>query len=202
MARQRTNLGKSGTDPSAARRRWWGERDAHLRQIHAFSFVVPSRLKRSTTQRPANLRFAQHLPASRLVRLLLLLAAPAYATLQVSQGSGLGRAIGFALILAAVIFVASTLRLTVSNSGISFDIAGLRQVSSFAFVPLYAIRDARLGSAPREWPKARLRGGWWPGRRRVSVLHLDESGAPRAFQVWVADPQTFGLAVLGREMSD
>ncbi len=202
MAQQRTKPGSSGADPSGARRRWFGESDAHLRQINSYSFVVPSRLKRSATKLPAPLRYAQHVPASRLVRLLLLVAAPAYAALQISQGSGASRAIGFALLLATVIFAASTFRLTVGSHGISFDIAGIRQVSSFGFVPLYAVRDARGGTAPADWPKARLKGGWWPGRRRVSVLHVDEAGAPRAFQVWVSDPEAFSVAVSGRELSD
>lgn len=189
-------------DPGGGSRRWSTQRDAHLRQIQAFSFLVPSRLKRSTTQMPAALRYAEHLPASRTVRLLLAVAAPAYGALQLSQGTQTRTAILFATVLTAVIFAASTFRLAVGNHGISFDIAGLRHVSSFGFVPLYAVRQAELGGPPADWPKAPLKGGWWPGRRRVSVLHVDETGAPQAFGVWVSDPEAFGTAVLGRPMSE
>lgn len=133
---------------------------------------------------------------------MLLVAAPAYAALQLSQGTKVGTAIALAATLAAVILAASTLRLTVGNDGLSFDIAGLRQVSSFGFIPLYAVREAMLGKAPADWPKPKLKGGWWPGRRRVSVLHLDDAGTPRTFQVWVGDPEAFGTAVLGRPMSE
>lgn len=150
---------------------------------------------------PAALRFAQHLPASRTVRVLLLLAAPAYAAVQLAQGAGTGRAVAFALVLGVVIFAVSTYRVTVSSHGISFDIAGLRQVSSFGFVPLHAVRDVRLGRSPEDWPKARLKGGWWPRRRRVNVLHFDQEATPRAFHVWVGNPEAFGRA-LGRPFSD
>ncbi|MDQ3576014.1 MAG: hypothetical protein M3443_00065 [Actinomycetota bacterium] len=129
------------------------------------------------------------------------MAAPAYAGLQLGQGATVARALGFAVLLAVVIFAVSTYRVTVSNSGISFDIAGLRQVSSFGFVPLFAVREVRHG-VPGDWPKARLKGGWWPGRRRVSVLYLHEDAMVHAFQVWVGDPEAFGTALLGRPMSD
>lgn len=151
---------------------------------------------------PAPLRYAEHLPASRTVRVLLGLAVPAYVGLQLSQEVAVGRAVLFAALLALIIFAVSTYRLTIGNAGISFDIPGLRQVSSFGFVPLYAIRAARAGRAPDDWPKARLKGGWWPGRHRVSALHIDDAGAAQAFCVWVSDPEAFGAALLGRPMSD
>lgn len=202
MARARSTPGSGSVDPGGARRRWSTQREAHLRQIHAFSFLVPSRPKRSATKMPAPLRFAQHLPASRTVRLLLVVAAPAYLGLQLSQGTETGIAIGFAAALAAVIFAASTFRMSVGNHGISFDISGLRQVASFGFVPLYAVREAKLGRPSPDWPRAPVKGGWWPRRRRVSVLHINESGEPQAFQVWVGDPEGFGTAILGRPMTD
>lgn len=203
MARQRPNAsGSAAADHSEGRRRWSSERDAHLRQVNAFSFLVPSRPKLSATTVPAALRYAQHLPAGRTVRVLLALAAPAYVAVQLWQGVAVGRAIVLVVLLTAVIFTVSTYRLTVGNHGISFDIAGLRQVSSFGFVPLYAIRDARVGRPPEDWPRASVKGGWWPGRHRVNLLHLDETGAPHAFCVWVSVPERFGTALLGRPMSD
>lgn len=122
--------------------------------------------------------------------------------MQLSQGGAVGRSIGFAVLLAVVIFAVSTYRLTVGSHGLSFDIAGLRQVSSFGFVPLYAVREVRVGPTPENWPKPALKGGWWPGRRRVNVAHLDEHAAPAAFHVWVSDPEAFGAAVLGRPVTD
>ncbi len=203
MAQRRPNSGKPSAQPrSDGRQRWSAERDAHLRQASAFSFWFPSRTKRSTTKLPAALRSAQHLPASRTVRGLLLLGAPGYAALQLSQGAAVGRAIGLAVLLALVIFAASTYRLTVTNHGISFDIAGLRQASSFSFVPLYAVRDVRVGPHPEDWPKTSLKGGWWPGRHRANIRHVDQAGATQAFYVWVSDPDSFGTALLGRPMTD
>lgn len=203
MSGQRPNPDRrSAQNPAEWRRRWSSDRDAHLRQVNAFSFWIPTRRKRAATKMPAALRYAQHLPASRTVRVLLALAAPGYAALQLSQGATVGRAIALAVLLAAVIFAASTYRMTVGDHGISFDIAGLRQASSFGFVPLFAVRDTRIGPLPQDWPRARLKGGWWPGRRRVNVLHIDDSGAGQAFCVWVSDPEAFGTAVLGRPIDD
>ncbi|MGI8627987.1 MAG: hypothetical protein ACR2J5_15690, partial [Geodermatophilaceae bacterium] len=83
MSQRRPDLGGSSpTDPVAARRRWTTQREAHLRQVNAFTFLFPSRLKRSATRMPATLRYAEHLPASRTVRVLLMLAVPAYVGLQ------------------------------------------------------------------------------------------------------------------------
>jgi len=203
MAQRRADRrGSAAARRSGDQNRWASERDAHLRQINAFSFLIPGRLKRSATKMPAALRYAEHLPAGRTVRVMLGLAAPGYAALELTQGVATGRAIGLAVLLAAVLFAVSTYRLTVGNHGMSLDIAGLRQVSSFGFVPLFAVREARFGRRPEDWPKARLKGGWWPRRRRVNILHTDETGAPKAFHVWVSDPTAFGTALLGRPMSD
>lgn len=187
-------------DPVENRRRWAAAREAHLRQINAVRFLAPSRPKRSATTVPAPLRYAEHLPAGRVVRVLLLVAVPGYFALQVPEGATIGRAIGLSVLLGVVIFAVSTYRLSVGHHGISFDVAGLRQASSFGFVPLYAVREARAGSRPKDWPRAPVRGAWWPGRSRVNVLHVDEDGAPRAFHVWVRDPDAFGSALLGRRM--
>lgn len=200
--RPRTNRAGSGEPSGSAR--WLAAREKHIRQVNAVSFLNPSRPKRSATTVPEPLRYAEHLPASRIVRILLAVAVPAYIGLQLWEGSTLGAAIGIAILLLAMIFIVSTLRLSVSNHGISFDIAGLRQVSSFGFVPLYAIRDARVGHPADEWPRASMKGGWWPGRSRVSVWYVDENATSttKAFSVWVSDVERFGTALLGRPMSD
>lgn len=190
----------SGERPEDIKRRWLQERNAHSVQINGFGYFFPGRAKRSATRVPSPLRYVQYLPMGRTVRLLLLVAGPAYVALQILQGASVGRAIGLSLALMAAIGLVSTFRMAVGNHAVSFDIAGLRTVSSFTVVPLFAIRDARRGPAGEDWPRCPVRGGWWPGRSRVSVLHVDEGGAPAAFHVWVRDPGAFGTAVLGHPM--
>lgn len=202
MARQRPKPGRSAAaDPAQHRRRWSSAREAHLAQIAAFTFLSPSRPRRSATKLPAALRYAAHLPAGRAVRILLLIAVPAYAAVQVWQGAALASALVLAALLAVVILALSTYRVSVGNHGISFDIAGLRQASSFGFVPLHAVREVRVGPLPQDWSRAPVRGSWWPGRARVNVLHADQDGVPRAFHLWVSDPDGFGTALLGRPFS-
>ncbi len=58
------------------------------------------------------------------------------------------------------------------------------------------VEDVVLAPAPADWPRAKRRGGWWPGRRRVVVRHLAADGErDRAFTVWVRDPEAFGEAL-------
>ena len=94
-----------------------------------------------------------------------------------------------ALGLGLLVLVVSTGRFTVSDFAVSTDIAGLRQTSSFGVVPLVLVREVVPGAPPADWPKAKRRGGWWPGRQRISVRHLDPDGeTPKAFTGWVRDP--------------
>jgi hypothetical protein len=84
----------------------------------------------------------------------------------------------------------------VSDVGLSTDISGLRQTSSFGVVPLALVREVVPGPPPAGWPRARRRGGWWPGRSRVTVRHLGPDGdGDRAFTVWVRDPAAFADAL-------
>jgi hypothetical protein len=92
--------------------------------------------------------------------------------------------------------VGSTGRLTVSDAALSTDIAGLRRSSSFGLVPLVLVRDVVRGAPPADWPRARRRGGWWPGRTRVAVRHLaPDAETDRAFTVWVRNPEAFADAL-------
>jgi hypothetical protein len=98
--------------------------------------------------------------------------------------------------LAVLVLLGATGRLTVSDTAVSTDIAGLRQTSSFGIVPRVLVTDVVVGAAPAGWPRARRRGGWWPGRQRVTVAHLDADAiGERAFTVWVRDPAAFADAV-------
>jgi hypothetical protein len=95
-----------------------------------------------------------------------------------------------------LVIVGSTGRLTVSDAGLSTDIAGLRRPSSFGVVPLALVQDVVRGAPPADWPRARRRGGWWPGRTRVCVRHLaPDAATERALTVWVRDPDAFADAL-------
>ena len=98
--------------------------------------------------------------------------------------------------LAVVVLLGATGRFTIGDHAVSTDIAGLRQTSSFDVVPLVLVTEVVEGRPPTGWPKARHRGGWWPGRRRISVRHLDTDGlTERAFTVWVRDPTAVAEAL-------
>jgi hypothetical protein len=100
------------------------------------------------------------------------------------------------VVLALLVIVGSTGRLTVSDSALSTDIAGLRRSSSFGIVPLALVRDVVRGAPPADWPRAKRRGGWWPGRTRVAVRHLGpDAETDRALTVWVRDPAAFAEAL-------
>jgi hypothetical protein len=124
------------------------------------------------------------------------------AWLAASRGGGAAFAVELpvALVLGAAVLVMSTTRLTVSDSGLSFDVGGLRSTSSQHVVARSPVQEVRRGRTPQGWTKARQRGGWWPGRTRVAVRHLTDDGAEeRALTAWVRDPQAFAEA-LGRPL--
>jgi hypothetical protein len=109
--------------------------------------------------------------------------------------------IPLAVVLAVVVLLFSTARLTVTDAGLSTDIAGLRQSSSFGIVSLALVQEVVRGRPSAGWPRARRRGGGWPGRTRVSVRHLaPDATTERAFTVWVRNPEAFADA-LGRPLA-
>jgi hypothetical protein len=147
---------------------------------------------------PAPLRYWQYdAPRAYVAVLVVVLVAGWLAYLGQRDGAGAaGREAPIAVLLGIVVLVFSTGRFTVSDVGLSTDISGLRQTSSFGVVPLALVREVVAGPPPAGWPRARRRGGWWPGRRRVSVRHLANDGqTERAFTVWVRDPAAFAEAV-------
>jgi len=179
------------------------DRERHITQVTSYGFLAGRGPKRSVTVTPAPLRYWQY-NAPRFfvtVAVAVLVAAWLY-YLSVRDGAGAAeREVPLAVVLAVIVLVFSTGRLTVSDVGLSTDISGLRQTSSFGVVPLALVREVVVGRPPTGWPRARRRGGWWPGRQRVSVRHLAVDGeTERAFTVWVRDPAAFADA-LGAPLS-
>jgi hypothetical protein len=174
------------------------DRERHITQVTAYGFLAGRGPKRSVTVTPAPLRYWQY-NAPRFfvtVAVAVLVAAWLY-YLSVRDGAGAaGREVPLAVVLGVIVLVFSTGRLTVSDVGLSTDISGLRQTSSFGVVPLATVREVVGGRPPAGWPRARRRGGWWAGRARVSVRHLANDGeTERAFTVWVRDPVAFADAL-------
>ncbi len=174
------------------------DRERHLDQVTSYGFFARRGPKRSVTVVPPPLRYWQYNAAGPLVVLLTVAAVAAWlGFLAWRDGAAAVTAeLPVALGLAALVLVGSTGRFTVSDHGLSTDIAGLRQTSSFAVVPRVLVTDVVAGSPPADWPRAKRRGGWWPGRRRVSVRHLgSDAVTEQAFTGWVRDPAAFADAL-------
>ena len=174
------------------------ERERHLAAVAAFGFLSPRRPRRSVTVTPAPLRYWQF-DAARWLVVVLVLGAAAVWLVYLGRRDGGAAVTGelpLVVVLAVLVIVGSTGRLTVSDAALSTDIAGLRRSSSFGVVPLALVREVVLGAPPADWPRARRRGGWWPGRTRVAVRHLAaDTVTDRALTVWVRDPEAFADAL-------
>jgi hypothetical protein len=170
------------------------DRERHVSQVTSYGFLAARGPKRSVTVVPPPLRYWQYNPASPLVLALTTVAVAAWLGF-LGWRDGAGAVTGelpLAVGLAVLVLLGATGRLTVSDTAVSTDIAGLRQTSSFGIVPRVLVTDVVLGAGPTGWPRPRRRGGWWPGRHRVSVRHLDaDATGERAFTVWVRDPAAF-----------
>jgi hypothetical protein len=178
------------------------DRERHVTQVTSYGYFAARGPKRHVTVTPRPLRYWQYDPARPWVVAVTVLAVAGWlAFLGWRDGSGaVTDEVPLALGLGIVVVVGATARFTIGDSGLSTDIAGLRQTSSFRVVPLVLVTDVVLGRPPAGWPKARRRGGWWPGRRRVSVRHLDLDGTTdTAFTAWVRDPAAVADA-LGRPL--
>jgi hypothetical protein len=167
------------------------DRERHISQVTSYGFLARRGPKRSVTVVPSPLRYWQYNAASPLILLLTVAAVAAWlGFLAWRDGSAAAAAeLPLAIGLAALVLAGSTGRFTVSDHGVSTDIAGLRQTSSFGVVPRVLVTEVVQGPAPAGWPRSKRRGGWWPGRRRVSVRHLgSDTLTDQAFTVWVRDP--------------
>jgi hypothetical protein len=174
------------------------DRARHVAQVTSYGFFAGRGPRRSATVVPAPLRYWQYdAPRAFVAVAVVVLVAAWLAYLGHRDGAGAaGHEAPIAVLLGIVVLVFSTGRFTVSDVGLSTDIAGLRQTSSFGVVPLALVLEVAAGPPPAGWPRVRRRGGWWPGRRRVSVRHLANDGeTERAFTVWVRDPAAFADAV-------
>ena len=178
------------------------QREKHRTQTTSYGYFARFGPKRTVTVRPAPLRYWQYVPVSPLVAAVTVLAVALWlGSFAVFRGSAaVADEAPVAIGLGLAVLVLATGRLTVSDHAVSTDIAGLRQVSSFGVVPLVLVSEVVEGRAPQGWPTPKARGGWWPGRRRVSVRHLDDDGlTEKAFTVWVRDPAAVADA-LGRPL--
>jgi hypothetical protein len=178
------------------------DRERHITQVTSYGYFAGRGPKRTATVNPAPLRYWQYNPPRAFVAVLVVLVVAAWLGFlgQRDGGAAVGHEVPIAVVLAIVVLVFSTGRFTVSDTALSTDIAGLRQTSSFGVVPLALVQEVVLGPTGSGWPRTRRRGGWLPGRTRVSVRHLAPDGErERAFTVWVRDPRAFADA-LGRPL--
>jgi hypothetical protein len=174
------------------------DRERHISQVSAYGFLTPRRPKRSVTVTPAPLRYWQYDAARTWLVALVVLAVAAWLGFLAWRDGGAAAAdeAPLAVVLGVVVLLFSTGRFTVSDHGLSTDIAGLRQTSSFGVVTRGLVQEVHRGNPPADWPKAKRRGGWWPGRRKVAVRHLAPDGeTERAFTAWVRDPEAFADAL-------
>jgi hypothetical protein len=173
------------------------ERARHLEQIRGYRFLAGRGPKPSATVQPAPLRYWQYgLPGRTAVLFVVVVVAVWLGVFGwVGGWSAFRDEAPLALGLGLVVLLLSICRLTVSDHGLSTDVAGTRTAPSNV-VPLMVVREVRLGDAPADWPAPARQGGRWPGRRRVAVRHLAEDGrTDKAFTHWVRDPETFATAL-------
>ena len=173
-------------------------REEHVRQVTSYGYFARRGPKRHVTVTPRPLRWWQYDPTSPLVITLTVLAVAAWLGFLAWRDGGAAAAdeLPLALALGLLVLVVSTGRFTISDRALSTDIAGLRQTSSFGIVPLALVTDVVRGAPPAGWPRAKNRGGWWPGRQRISVRHLGMDGeTDQALTVWVRDPEAVADAL-------
>ena len=174
------------------------DRERHVSQVTSYGFFARRGPKRSVTVVPTPLRYWQYDAAGPTVLLLTVAALAAWLGFLAWRdgAAAVATELPLAVGLAALVLLGSTGRLTVSDHGVSTDIAGLRQTSSFGVVPRVLVTEVRAGRPPAGWPRPKRRGGWWPGRQRVSVRHLGgDALTEQAFTVWVRDPAAFADAL-------
>jgi hypothetical protein len=178
------------------------ERERHTSQVTSYGYLARRGPKRHVTVTPRPLRYWQYDLAGPLVVGLTVLAVVVWLAFLGWRDGGAAAAAEapLAVGMGIVVLLGATGRFTIGDHAISTDIAGLRQTSSFGVVPLVLVSEVLEGRAPAGWPRPRNRGGWWPGRRRISVRHLDMDGlTEKAFTVWVRDPAAVAEA-LGRPL--
>ncbi len=173
------------------------ERDRHLDQIRPYGFIAGRGPRRRATSVPAPLRYWQYdLPRPVPVAFTVGVVAIWLAVFAWSGGRAalLGEA-PLALGLGLLVLLCNVGRLTVSDHGMSLDVGATRTPPS-GVIPLVLVREVRIGHPPEGWPDAARRGGWLPGRTRVSVRHVaGDRTTDEAFTRWVRDPDAFAAAL-------
>jgi hypothetical protein len=178
------------------------DRERHLTQVTSYGYLARRGPKRHVTVTPRPLRYWQYDPARPWVVAATALAVAAWLAYLGRRDGGAAATdeLPLAILLGIVVVIGATGRFTIGDHGVSTDIAGLRQTSSFGVVPLVLVDEVVEGRPPQGWPTPRNRGGWWPGRHRISVRHLAADGVTeKAFTVWVRDPAAVAEA-LGRPL--
>ena len=170
-------------------------RRLHVEQVRGHRFVAGWGPKRSATVVPAPLRYWQYrLPGPTAVALALAVVGLWLALFAWRGGWPAVRdELPVAVAAGLAVYAVNTRRVTVSDSGLSFDTAGSR-TDPADVVPSALVRAVRTGRAPEEWPRPENRGGWWPGRTRVAVRYLTDDGE-RAFTLWARDPEALAEAL-------
>ncbi len=193
--------GRGRGGPDAARAAVARERRLHAEQVRAYRFVAGWGPKRSTTTVPAPLRHWEYRPPGPVAVAFTLAVVGVWLAFFGWGGSwpAVRDELPLALAAGAVVLLLSSSRTTVSDRGLSLDVAGTRSDPS-RVIPLVQVREVRRGRPPEGWPPPERRGGWWPGRTRVAVLHRSDDGtADQALTLWVRDPDAFARA-LGRPL--
>ncbi|MGY2084154.1 hypothetical protein [Blastococcus sp. SYSU DS0539] len=171
------------------------ERRLHVEQVRGHRFVVGWGPRRSATVVPAPLRYWQYRPAGLVALGLAVVVVAAWMALFAWRGGWPAAREELPLALAAgvVVYAVNTRRVTVSDHGLSFDVAGTRTDAS-SVIPSALVRDVRTGRPPAGWPSPAKRGGWWPGRTRVAVRYRTDDGE-QALTLWARDPAAFAEAL-------
>jgi hypothetical protein len=167
--------------------RWERARQRHEGVLSAAG-MVPFRAGR-------RLRYACLIPVGPLARLVTGVVLLGYLIWQQSDGGLRTRDVIEALLLALAFLVLCTNRASVTEAGLSFDVAGLRKVSSFGFVPLYAVREVVAGRRPADWGRGPSHGAPFPGLGRVHIRYEDASGTEKTRSAWVRGPQRYAETV-------
>ena len=170
-------------------------RRLHVEQVRGHRFVAGWGPKRSATVVPAPLRYRQYrFPGLAATGLALVVVAAWLALFGWRGGPTAVRdELPIALAAGLAVYAVNTRRVTVSDSGLSFDSAGSRTDPS-GVVPSVLVQAVRTGPPPAGWPPAERRGGWWPGRTRITVRHLTDDGEA-AFTLWARDPAALAAAL-------
>lgn len=188
---------------SALERSWAKQRNRHEDQVQGWRYFPSRGVRRAATVRPTSLRYWSFAPPRPWILALGVVVIVGYLGYRLGLDDNppdAGTVLRFLAIVALVLLLSIT-RTTVSQHGLSFDVAGIRRVSCYGFVPLGAVDGVSVGARPADWPRGRAVTSWFPGARPVHVAYREDDR--RAVKsLWVRDPDRFGEAVLGHPLHD